>query len=54
MDDEDQAGSTENDVSKCFGSVRASTNLSDAEALHIEAIHALFSDYDVAIPENTW
>jgi len=53
LDDEYQAWVTYDQVIKDFGAVRPFTNIRDAEARHIEALHALFSVYDLAIPENT-
>lgn len=37
-----------------FGPARPLINIRDAEARHIEALHSLFSAYDIAIPGNTW
>ena len=54
LDDEYQAWATYDLVIRDFGPVRPFINIRDAEARHIEALHSLFSKYDIAIPGNTW
>lgn len=54
LDDEYQAWATYDQVIRDFGPARPFINIRDAEARHIEALHSLFSAYEIAIPENVW
>lgn len=54
LDDEYMAFSTYDQVISDFGEVRPFINIRDAEGRHIEALHTLFMNYGLSIPENTW
>jgi hypothetical protein len=54
LDDEYHAFATYEQVIADFGRVPPFSNICEAEARHIEALRALFSRYQVPLPENTW
>jgi hypothetical protein len=41
-------------VIKDFGEVRPFSNIREAEARHIEALHRLLTAYALPIPDNPW
>jgi hypothetical protein len=54
LDDEYRAWATYDQVIRDFGEVRPFINIREAEARHIEALRALFSRYELDLPENPW
>jgi hypothetical protein len=54
LDDEYRSWVTYDQVIADFGEVRPFSNIREAEARHIEALHALYLRYQVPIPENNW
>lgn len=54
LEDEYRAWATYDQVIRDFGPARPFTNIRDAEARHIAALHALFQRYGLEIPANTW
>jgi hypothetical protein len=54
LDDEYRAWATYDQVIADFGEVRPFTNIREAEARHIGALHMLFARYGLAVPENPW
>jgi hypothetical protein len=54
LDDEYRAWATYDQVIKDFGEVRPFSNIREAEARHIEALHRLFTAYALPIPDNPW
>lgn len=54
LDDEYHAWATYDQVIRDFGEVLPFSNIREAEARHIEALHGLFARYGLPVPENTW
>lgn len=54
LDDEYKSWATYDQVIKDFGQVRPFSNIRDAEARHIAALHELFTLYELDIPQNNW
>lgn len=54
LDDEYRSWATYDQVIVDFGEVRPFINIRDAEARHIDALHALFVRYQLPIPDNNW
>lgn len=54
LDDEYHAWTTYNQVIADFGEVAPFSNVRDAEARHIEALHTLYTLYGLPIPANPW
>ncbi|MFP4560299.1 MAG: ferritin-like domain-containing protein [Thiohalorhabdus sp.] len=54
LDDEYRAWATYDQVLVDFGEVRPFSNIREAEARHIEALHTLFTRYGLPVPENPW
>jgi len=54
LDDEYGAWATYDQVIADFGAVRPFSNIRDAEARHIEALHTLYRFYGLPIPPNPW
>jgi hypothetical protein len=54
LDDEYHAWTTYDQVIADFGEVQPFSNIREAEARHIEALGALFTQYGVPISENNW
>ncbi len=54
LDDEYGAWATYDQVIADFGTVAPFSNIRDAEARHIEALHTLYRFYGLPIPPNPW
>jgi hypothetical protein len=54
LDDEYHAWSTYEQVIADFGEVPPFSNIREAEARHIAALHALYARYGLPAPENPW
>tara|TARA_R100000152_G_C6687832_1_gene120177 strand:- start:50 stop:517 length:468 start_codon:yes stop_codon:yes gene_type:complete len=54
LEDEYLAWATYDQVIEDFGEERPFTNIRDAEARHIGALLALFTRYQLTVPENPW
>lgn len=54
LDDEFRALATYDQVLADFGEVQPFSNIRDAEARHIDALHRLFARYRLEIPPNPW
>jgi hypothetical protein len=54
LDDEYHAWMTYDQVIADFGVVAPFSNIRDAEARHIEALHTLYALYGLPIPANPW
>src|SRR3989344_9595503 len=54
LDDEHHAWATYDLLMADFGEVPPFSNIRDAEARHIDALHALFARYELPVPENPW
>lgn len=54
LDDEYLAWTTYDQVIADFGAVAPFSNIRDAEARHIEALHTLYTLYGLPIPPNPW
>lgn len=54
LNDECRAWATYDQVIRDFGAMRPFTNIRDAEARHIEALHTLFIRNGLTVPENPW
>lgn len=54
LDDEYRAWAIYDQVIADFGMVAPFSNIRDAEARHIEALHTLYTFYGLPIPANPW
>ena len=54
LDDEYHAWMTYDQVIADFGAVAPFSNIRDAEARHLEALHTLYTLYGLPIPANPW
>ena len=54
LDDEYHAWATYDQVIADFGEVRPFSNIRDAEASHLDALHSWLVRYPVPIPDNNW
>lgn len=54
LDDEYHAWTTYDQVIADFGAAAPFSNIRDAEARHIEALHTLYTLYGLSIPANPW
>jgi hypothetical protein len=54
LDDEYRAWATYDQVIAEFGEIPPFSNIREAEARHIQALHALFGRYGLPVPENRW
>jgi hypothetical protein len=54
LDDEHHAWATYSQVINDFGLVRPFSNIRDAEARHIDALLAVFDEYELTPPSNPW
>lgn len=54
LDDEYRAWATYDQVIADFGDVPPFSNIREAEKRHIAALCALFTQYNLSIPENPW
>jgi hypothetical protein len=54
LDDEYHAWATYSQVINDFGLVRPFSNIRDAEARHIDALLAVFDEYELTAPSNPW
>lgn len=54
LDDEYKAWSVYDQVIADFGTVQPFSNIRAAEERHIAALHTLFTQYALPIPENSW
>jgi len=54
LDDEYKALATYEQVIADFGDVRPFSNVRESEGRHIAALCALFKQYGLAVPENSW
>ncbi len=53
-DDEYRAWATYDQVIADFGPLPPFTNIRDAEARHVDALHTLYTRYGLPIPPNPW
>ncbi|MDR4514589.1 DUF2202 domain-containing protein [Nitrosomonas sp.] len=54
LDDEYRAWSVYDQVIADFGAIQPFDNIRAAEERHIAALHTLFAQYNLPIPENPW
>jgi len=54
LDDEYRSWATYDQVIADFGQIQPFGNIREAEARHIEALHTLFKQYGLPVPENPW
>lgn len=54
LDDEYRSWATYDQVIADFGEIQPFSHIRQAEARHIEALHSLFAQFGLPVPENPW